>query len=144
MPGSLREAWPVRTAMLALLAFTSVGCGSDAHGLSRLEGEEREVGEAVVEYYEAFARGDEEAFCDRVYAHEPGSDPWIPPAGSECYRQTLQADTAAADVIVGDVVVKGTTARVRLTAPRAESSPASRSVHLRRLDGEWRVRFITR
>ena len=134
----------VRIAILACLALISTGCGTDTHGLSRLEGEEREVGEAVVDYYEAFARGDEEGFCDRVYAHERGSDPWIPPAGSECYQQTLDADEVAADVMVDEIVVKGTTARAQVTLPHAPQRSRAASVDLRRFDDGWRVRFNTR
>ncbi len=131
---------------LTILAFHAavamVGCGTDAHGLGRFHGEEREAGEAVVEYYEAFASGDEKAFCDRVYAHERGSDPWIPPANSDCYQQTLEADDTAADVVVENVVLNGWTGRAEVTIPHAANRGSTVSIELRRFGDDWRVRFI--
>ncbi len=71
-------------------ALVVVGCGADQHGLESFNGEQHEAGEALVEYMEAFERGDEDMFCGRVYTQEAGQ-PQMPVRGDDCHEQTLEA-----------------------------------------------------
>ena len=99
-----------------------------------------------MEYLDAFAAGDAEAFCERVYAHDTGSGSYIPTPGDDCDRQQHNGDDAVADARVEAVTVSGERARAKVALPQAPQGELGGQVELRlrRFSEQWRVRFDTR